>query len=72
MSHSAVSESRSGPMSHYAFSESHSHPDTPMDISVPSGAKHTIDENLLHRCKAAGLLVNESLCDDTSPGLQVM
>jgi len=79
LSRSALSESRSGSMSHYAFSEScshpetsRSHPDTPMDISVPSGAKCTIDENLLCRLKTAGLQINESLCYDTSPGLQVM
>ena len=79
MSRSAVSESCSGSMSRYAFSESHSHPDTsrsrpdtPMDVSVPSGAKRTIDENLLRRLKTAGLQINESLCYDTSPGLQVM
>ena len=55
MSHSAVSESHSGSMSHHAFSDSHSHPansrscpDTPMDISVPSGAKHTIEMLHIH------------------------
>jgi hypothetical protein len=69
-----VSESRSASMSRYALSESHSHsrPDTPMDVSVPSGSGRTIDENLLGRLKAAGLTINESLCYDTNPTLQVM
>jgi len=69
----------SGPLSHYAFSESrsalsetHSRPDTPMDVSVPSGSKCTIDENLLSKLKAAGLTINVSLCYDTNPSLQVM
>jgi len=64
-------------MSH-AFSESHSRPatshscpDTPMDVSVPSG-QCTIDENLLCRLKSAGLTINDSLCYDTNPTLQVM
>ena len=47
-------------------------PHTPMDVSVPSGAKCTIDENLLCGLKTAGLQINESLCYGTSPGLQVM
>ena len=61
-------------MSHHALSESHSHscPDTPMHLSVPSGSKCSIDENLLHRLKAAGLMIKESLCYDTNPTLQVM
>ncbi|EDR08987.1 uncharacterized protein LACBIDRAFT_326640 [Laccaria bicolor S238N-H82] len=73
-SHYALSESRSESMSHYAFyeSHSHSHPDTLMDVSVPSGSKHSIDENLLGRLKTAGLTINESLCYDTNPTLQVM
>jgi hypothetical protein len=78
VSHSALSESRSGSLSRYAFSESHSHPetsrsrpDTPMDV-VSSGAKRTIDEKLLRKLKTAGVPVNESLCYDTSPSLQVM
>ncbi|EDR02211.1 uncharacterized protein LACBIDRAFT_332556 [Laccaria bicolor S238N-H82] len=61
-------------MSCHAFSESHSRsrPDSPMDVSAPSGSKCSIDENLLGRLKAAGLTVNESLCYDTNPTLQVM
>ena len=69
----------SGPMSHYAsseshsaLSESHSCPETPMDISVPLGSKRTVDESLLHKLKAAGLTINDSLCYDTNPTLQVM
>ena len=69
-SHSAFSDSRSG------LSESRSRPGTPMDISVPSGvpsaSKRTIDENLLHKLKAAGLTVSIPLCYDTNPTLQVM
>ena len=68
----------SGPPSHSAFSESHSEsmsrhascPDTPMDVSITSGSN--IDENLLGRLKAAGLTINESLCYDTNPSVQVM
>jgi hypothetical protein len=78
VSHSALSESCSGSLSCYEFSESHSHPetsrsrpDTPMDV-VPSGDKRTIDEKLLRKLKTAGVPVNESLCYDTSPSLQVM
>jgi hypothetical protein len=57
-----------------ALSESHSHscPDTPMDVSVPSGSKCSMDEKLLRRLKAAGLTINESLCYDTNPTIQVM
>jgi hypothetical protein len=84
MSQYALSESRSRSMSRYAFSESHSHPETshsrphtpmdvtPMDISVPSGSKRNIDEKLLRKLKAAGVTINDSLCYDTSPTLQVM
>ena len=49
-----------------------SRPDTPMDISVPLGSKHTIDETLLNKLRAAGLTINDSLCYDTNPTLQVM
>ena len=66
MSHYALSESRS------ALSESHSRPETPMDISLPLGSKRTVDESLLHKLKAAGLTINDSLCYDTNPTLQVM
>ena len=61
-------------MSCHALSESHSRscPDTPMDVSITSGSKHSIDENLLGRLKAAGLTINESLCYDTNPTVQVM
>ena len=70
----------SGPPSHYAFCESRSEsmsrhasrPDTPMDVSITSGSKRSIDENLLGRLKAAGLTINESLCYDTNPSVQVM
>ena len=78
-SHYVLSDSHSGSMSHYPLSEScsrsdtsHSRPGTPMDISVPSGSKLTIDENLLCRLKAAGLTINVPLCYDTNPTLQVM
>ena len=43
-----------------------------MDVSITSGSKHSIDENLLGRLKAAGLTINESLCYDTNPSVQVM
>ena len=43
-----------------------------MDISVPLGSKRTVDESLLHKLKAAGLTINDSLCYDTNPTLQVM
>ena len=73
-SHYAFSESRSESMSRHALSESHSRsrPDTPMDVSITSGSKRSIDENLLGRLKAAGLTINESLCYDTNPSVQVM
>ena len=66
----------SGSGSHYGISESYSHTGTPLEISHPPGASKRervhVNKDLLARLKTAGLDIDESLCYDTNPSLQVM
>ena len=66
----------SGSGSHYGISESYSCTGTPLEISHPPDAsKHVcvhVNKDLLARLKKAGLDIDESLCYDTNPSLQVM
>ncbi|KAF8800501.1 hypothetical protein BYT27DRAFT_7021576, partial [Phlegmacium glaucopus] len=52
------------------LSEVHSCADTSVSLSGPKRTR--VDEELLHKLKAAGLTINHSLCYDMNPTLQVM
>lgn len=65
----------SGSGSQYGVSESYSRPGTPLDFSisgVPKRERVHVNKDLLTRLQKAGLVINESLCYDTSPTLQIM
>ena len=62
----------SGSTSHHGISESYSRPATPMDGHSKHEWEWEVDTKLLGRLKVAGLEVDESLCWNLNPTLQVM